>query len=38
MTQKFDIFLSCKSEDHPWVDRLKGALQHRGVRVWVDKD
>jgi hypothetical protein len=38
VAQKFDVFLSYKSEDHPWVDSLKGALQQRGVRVWLDKD
>ncbi len=38
MAQQFDVFLSYKSEDHAWVDRLKNALQQRGVRVWVDKD
>jgi hypothetical protein len=36
--QGFDVFLSYKSDDHPWVVRLKDALQLRGVRVWLDKD
>lgn len=34
----FDMFLSYKSEDFPWVKRLKDNLQQRGVRVWLDKD
>lgn len=33
-----DVFLSYKSDDHEWVNRLKNALQLRGVRVWLDKD
>lgn len=35
---KHDIFLSYKSEDHDWVERLKRSLQDRGVSVWLDKD
>jgi hypothetical protein len=34
----FDIFLSYKSEDSEWVERLKNDLQKRGVYVWLDKD
>lgn len=35
---KFDVFLSYKSQDHNWVERLKESLQLRGIRVWLDKD
>lgn len=35
---KYDIFLSYKSEDREWVEKLKIALQKRGVSVWLDKD
>ena len=35
---RFDVFLSYKSEDHAWVERLKSALIARGVTVWLDKD
>ncbi|MBR0758571.1 toll/interleukin-1 receptor domain-containing protein [Bradyrhizobium jicamae] len=38
MGKVFDVFLSYKSEDHQWVDRLKSALVDRGVCVWLDKD
>jgi hypothetical protein len=34
----FDVFLSYKSEDSEWVERLKNELQKRGVYVWLDKD
>src|SRR5262245_60242341 len=34
----FDIFLSYKSDDSKWVERLKTDLQKRGVRVWLDRD
>ncbi|HJR08566.1 MAG TPA: TIR domain-containing protein [Pyrinomonadaceae bacterium] len=36
--KKFDVFLSHNSIDEPWVNRLKVALQERGVKVWLDKD
>jgi hypothetical protein len=36
--KQFDVFLSYKSDDQAWVERLKNALQARGVRVWLDKD
>ncbi len=38
MHQKFDVFLSHKSEDHTWVKTLKEALERRGVTVWLDQD
>ena len=34
----FDIFISYKSENISWVNRLKQSLQNRGVKVWLDKD
>jgi hypothetical protein len=34
---EFDIFLSYKSEDREWVQKLRSALRERGVRVWVDR-
>ena len=33
-----DIFLSYKSEDGSWVEKLKRSLQQRGATVWLDKD
>jgi hypothetical protein len=36
--RQFDIFLSYKSDDSEWVERLKGDLQKRGVHVWLDRD
>lgn len=38
MHQKFDVFLSHKSEDHTWAKKLKKALERRGVTVWLDQD
>ncbi|HKJ31338.1 MAG TPA: toll/interleukin-1 receptor domain-containing protein [Balneolales bacterium] len=38
MTTENDIFLSYKSEDSGWVERLKRSLEDRGVFVWLDKD
>jgi hypothetical protein len=35
---QYDIFLSYKSDDGVWVEKLRGSLEHRGVRVWLDKD
>ena len=35
---EFDIFLSYKSEDAEWVERLWRALDKRGRRVWVDRN
>lgn len=36
--KKFDVFLSYKSQDVAWVQKLKHDLQVRGVKVWLDKD
>src|SRR5688500_11672103 len=36
--KQFDIFLSYKSDDSEWVERLKNDLQKRGVYVWLDRD
>jgi hypothetical protein len=36
--RKFDIFLSYKSEDSDWVNRLENSLRQRGVKVWRDKN
>lgn len=33
----FDIFLSYKSDDFAWTNTLRGDLQKRGVRVWLDR-
>lgn len=37
-TKPFDIFISYKSENIDWVNRLKQDLQRRGVKVWLDKE
>lgn len=34
----FDIFLSHRSCDKIWVERLGKALQERGIRVWLDRN
>lgn len=34
----FDVFISYKSEDEEWAQRIRRALQERGVLVWLDKD
>ena len=34
----FDVFFSYKSEDWEWVYRAKRALEHLGLRVWLDRD
>ena len=34
----FDIFLSYKSENGEWVNKLKDSLAKRGITVWLDKD
>lgn len=34
----FDIFLSYKSHDSPWVERLHRKLRQRGARVWLDQN
>ncbi|PWV56277.1 toll/interleukin-1 receptor domain-containing protein [Chitinophaga sp. S165] len=36
--KKFDVFLSYKSQDNDFVQRLKRDLQLRGIKVWLDKD
>jgi hypothetical protein len=36
--KNFDIFLSYRSTDAITADRLRDALEARGVRVWLDKD
>ena len=38
MQRQFDVFLSYKKDDEEWVQRLKQALQERGVEVWLDKE
>lgn len=37
-TKPFDIFISYKSENLTWVERLKRDLERRGVKVWLDKE
>jgi hypothetical protein len=34
----FDVFLSYRSLDQAQAERLRDALESRGVRVWLDKD
>jgi tetratricopeptide (TPR) repeat protein len=34
----FDAFIIHSGVDAEWVRRLKGALEERGVRVWLDRD
>lgn len=34
---KYDIFLSYKSDDSAWTERLRDDLRKRGVKVWLDK-
>lgn len=34
----FDAFLSYHSGDGQWVARLKGGLEARGIRVWLDTE
>ena len=34
----FDIFLSYKSENGEWVNKLKDSLAKRVITVWLDKD
>jgi hypothetical protein len=36
--KQFDIFLSYRSTDKADAERLRDALEARGVRVWLDKD
>jgi hypothetical protein len=36
--KNFDIFLSYRSSDSTIAEELKGSLESRGVRVWLDKD
>lgn len=36
--KRFDVFLSHKSVDKPWVIGLKTALEEHGLKVWLDKD
>jgi hypothetical protein len=38
MSDQFDVFLSHQSGDAPWVAKLKSALEHRGVKVWLDQE
>ena len=35
---QFDVFLSDAHVDAEWVDKLKSALEDRGVTVWRDKE
>ncbi len=35
---QFDVFLSYAHVDAEWVDKLKSALEDRGVTVWRDKE
>jgi hypothetical protein len=35
--REFDVFVSYKSEDHAWVQKLVAGLQRRGVEVWLDR-
>lgn len=35
---EFDIFVSYRSEDSAYAEKLRTALKRRGVRVWVDKN
>lgn len=37
-SKEFDIFLSYKSENAAWAEKLQRSLQIRGVKVWLDKD
>ncbi len=34
----FDAFISHSRVDGEWVRRLKGALEDKGVKVWLDRD
>lgn len=36
-SKPFDVFLSYKSDDEDWVQRLHHSLQERGVLVWRDQ-
>ncbi len=35
--KKYHVFLSHNSVDKPWVNRLKDALEARGLKVWLDQ-
>jgi TIR domain len=35
--KKYHVFLSHNSVDKPWVNRLKDALEGRGLKVWLDQ-
>jgi hypothetical protein len=35
---QFDVFISHNSADKPWATQLKTAVEHRGLKVWLDKD
>jgi len=34
--KSYDVFLSYDHDDAEWTDRLRAALEQRGVRVWID--
>ena len=36
--EPFDVFLSYHSADAEWVGTLKGVLESRGIRVWIDSE
>ncbi len=33
---EFDAFLSYNAKDLQWADKLKGALEDRGLKIWID--
>ncbi|HYU30615.1 MAG TPA: toll/interleukin-1 receptor domain-containing protein [Thermoanaerobaculia bacterium] len=34
--KSYDVFFSYDHDDTEWADRLRAALEQRGVRVWID--